>query len=172
MCKYRLILALSVLVAGTLPLTPVHATPRAHADPNDTSGPLDIKRVEVALAHSPEGVQVEVSATTYQPWSLAAIQGAGIHLRGFAFQFDLNGAGSEYFNAVVRSEDGEPLVDVQRNGESIGTGTCSKTASSISCSFPRSWLRVAGQVRWSVMAIHGWDTDLAPNTGRYDGWHF
>lgn len=172
MRKYQVVLTLSVLVAGTLMQTPALATPRAHADPNDATGPLDIKRVDVALAHSPEGVQVAASGTTYDPWSLGAIEGSGIHIRGFAFSFDLNGAASEYFSAVVRSENGEPLVDVQRNGESIGHGTCTKTAASISCSFPRSWLHVAGPVRWSVMSIHGFDTDLAPDTGQYGGWHF
>jgi hypothetical protein len=149
-------------------LTAVPAQADRYVDPNDVSGRLDIKSVELTFHRNVgQPYMLEIWIRTYQRWPLSQITGLG---GGFLADFDSRGSPQPDYFVRMRATSEGPYCELHRRGGGlVGTGWAFKAPRTFYCEFQRSWLEQGHPIRWRISSIGPPAVDYAPDDGWYVG---
>ena len=156
----------ALLVGGLATAGPAAADVKSAGDPNDTSSPLDIRRI--AHGHAGTGA-VTHSISTYERFS-SQLLGSG---RGFTLQFDLNKSRNSFERFVfVGWQNGALRGLVVKGDRVVGRATVTRpNGRTVRIRIPKRLLGNPAEYRWLTLSFFQGGPcaprciDLAPNRG-------
>jgi len=136
------------------------AAAKSATDPNDTAGPLDMRRVTLERGQA-AGTWLFV-VRTWDSWNEPAAAD------GFHVQLDTRSDRDVDYVLSLLYVGGDLICilgDVN-SPDTLATRPATKPdAKTARCSFPKRGMRISKTVRWSVVSVSGARRDFAPDVG-------